>query len=209
MMPIPFRRAAALLLGAGLAAILLPGLALAHSDLVSVTPDQGAVVASPFPGPIVLTFSEHLADGSKADLVDAAGAIVASAVVDATKMTMTITPTTPLSPGAFEVRWVSIADDGDLLRQPVVIFTVAAAASPTAAASPSAATTVAPSTGPSVAPSIPASPIPSSPGPAPSAGSDTSGNGGDVLVPIIVALIILGAGAAYLLSRRNRSPTAT
>ena len=31
-----------------------------------------------------------------------------------------------------------------------------------------------------------------------------AGNGSDVVVPIIVALIVLGAGAAYLLTRRNR-----
>ena len=42
------------------------------------------------------------------------------------------------------------------------------------------------------------------PTPAPSAGGDTTGSGSDVVVPIIVALIVLGAGAAYLLSRRNR-----
>ena len=32
----------------------------------------------------------------------------------------------------------------------------------------------------------------------------TTGSGSDVVLPIIVALIVLGAGAAYLLSRRNR-----
>ncbi|MEA2611763.1 MAG: hypothetical protein QOG32_1489, partial [Chloroflexota bacterium] len=38
-----------------------------------------------------------------------------------------------------------------------------------------------------------------------SAAGGTTGSGtSDVLLPIIVALIILGAGAAYLLSRRGR-----
>ena len=91
---------------------------------------------SPYSGPIVLTFSEHLASGSKADLVDASGATLASAVVDPNAMTMTFTLATPLAPGAYQVKWVSIADDGDVLRQPVIPFTVAAAAaSPSATAS--------------------------------------------------------------------------
>jgi methionine-rich copper-binding protein CopC len=198
----PIRRLATLVAAASLAVLLLPGLVTAHSELVSSVPAANAVVQSPFTGPIVLTFTEHLASGSKADLVDASGAIVASATVDANAKTMTFTLTTPLPPGGYEVRWVSIADDGDLLRQPVVPFTVAAAASPSpssvASAEPSAsaAATAVASAVPSVAPT--AAPSPSA------AGGDASGSGGDVVIPILVALIILGAGAAYLLTRRNR-----
>jgi LPXTG-motif cell wall-anchored protein len=43
----------------------------------------------------------------------------------------------------------------------------------------------------------------------PSGGGDTTGSGSDVVLPIIVALVVLGAGAAYLLSRRNRPTSAT
>ena len=193
-----------LVAAASLAVLLLPGLAAAHSELVSSVPAANAVVPSPYTGPIVLTFSDHLASGSKADLVDATGATVASATVDADAKTMTFTLTTPLPPGGYEIRWVSIADDGDLLRQPVVPFTVAAGASPSSSSvasaepSASAAATAAASASavPSVAPTVAPSPS--------AAGGDTSGSGGDVVIPIIVALIILGAGAAYLLTRRNR-----
>lgn len=197
----PIRRLATLV-AASLAVLMLPGLAAAHSELVSSVPAANAVVQSPYTGPIVLTFTEHLASGSKADLVDASGATVASATVDADAKTMTFTLTTPLPPGGYEVRWVSIADDGDLLRQPVVPFTVAAdpssSASSVASAGPSAsaAATAAASAVPSVAPTVAPSPSAS--------GGDTSGGGSDVVIPIIVALIILGAGAAYLLTRRNR-----
>ena len=196
------RRLATLVAAASLAVLLLPGLAAAHSELVSSVPAANAVVPSPYTGPIVLTFTDHLASGSKADLVDASGATIASATVDANAKTMTFTLTTPLAPGGYEVRWVSIADDGDLLRQPVVPFTVAAGASPSASSvasaqpSASSAATAVASAAPSVAPTV---------APSPSAGGgDTSGSGGDVVIPIIVALIILGAGAAYLLTRRNR-----
>jgi len=182
------RCVAALLLAVPLAVTLLPGLVAAHSDLVSSDPAQGAVVPSPYSGPIVLTFSEPLASGSMADLVDSAGTTFAKAVVDPNAKTMTFTLTTPLAPGAWQVRWVSIADDGDLLRD-IVTFTVAASASTSPSASAAA---------PSAIPSATTSPSPSG------AGTTTGTGGGDVILPIIVALIILGAGAAYLLTRRNR-----
>ena len=197
-------RISAVLMAALVAILLVPGLVSAHSELVSSTPASGATVPSPYTGPIVLTFSEHLATGSKADLVDATGATVASAAVDANAMTMTFTLTTPLAPGAYQVKWVSIADDGDVLRQPIVSFTVAAAA-PTPSPSASAAPTA------SAAPSATAAPTTAAtaaPTPAPSPDTTDTGSGSDVIVPIIVALIVLGAGAAYLLTRRNR-PTDT
>jgi methionine-rich copper-binding protein CopC len=197
------RRVAAILSAVPLAVMLLPPLVAAHSELQTSDPAEGSTVPSPYSGPIVLTFSEHLASGSKADLADPSGATVAKAVVDPNAKTMTLTPTTPLSPGAWEVRWVSVADDGDLLRG-IVKFTVAAAASAAVTASPDA----------SLAPSASAAPASATPSAAPStapspssspsgAGTDTGG-GGDVVLPIIVALIVLAAGAAYLLTRRNR-----
>ena len=177
----------------------------AHSELESSVPAQKATVPSPFTGPIVLTFSEHLATGSKADLIAPGGANVAKATVDATAKTMTFTLTAPLDPGAYEVRWVSIADDGDLLRQPVVTFTVAAAPSPSPTPVPTAtAERHRPRrVGPTPSPRSPRRPCPR-----PTAGPRGSGNS-DVVLPIIVALIVLGAGAAYLLSRRNRPPDPT
>ena len=95
----PIRRLATLVAAASLAVLLLPGLAAAHSELVSSVPAANAVVPSPYTGPIVLTFSEHLASGSKADLVDASGATVASATVDANAKTMTFTLDDAAAPG--------------------------------------------------------------------------------------------------------------
>ena len=203
MLHIPGPRGS-IVLGAALAAVfLLPAMVVAHADLQTSDPARGSVVPSPFAGPIVLTFSEPLAEGSKADLIGSDGATVAGAMVDVTAMTMTIALTAPLDPGAYEVRWVSIADDGDVLRRPIVKFTVAPAPSPStpvATATPSAAVTAAPTATP-----VPATPTPSlAPTPVPSGNGDTTGSGGDVVVPIVVALIVLGAGAAYLLSPRHR-----
>ena len=213
MLHVP-RLRGSIVLGAALAAVfLLPAVTVAHADLQSSIPAQGAAVPSPFAGPIVLTFSEPLAKGSKADLIGSDGATVAGAMVDVTAMTMTIGLTAPLDPGAYEVRWVSIAGDGDVLRQPIVKFTVTPAAvslaSPVATATPSAVVNAAP--GATMVPAtasmaaVSSAPSPSrAPTPEPSGSGNTTGGGGDVVVPIIVALIVLGAGAAYLLTRRNR-----
>jgi hypothetical protein len=196
------KRLSALVVAASVAVLLVPGVVSAHSELVSSDPASGAIVPSPYSGPIVLTFSEHLASGSKADLIDPAGATVASATVDPDAKTMTFTLTTPLSPGDYQVKWVSIADDGDVLRQPIVTFTVAADASPAESASAPASGAPSASAAPTIAPTVAPTPVPS---------SDTSdaGSGSDVILPIIVALIVLGAGAAYLLTRRNRPTDST
>ena len=55
---------------------------LAHSELRSSSPIDGAVIPAPFTGPIVLEFSEALAGGSKADLIGPGGSVIAPAVVD-------------------------------------------------------------------------------------------------------------------------------
>jgi len=198
MPTVTVRRFVALLATIGLAVLLLPGAVSAHSELVTADPAQGTTVASPYTGPIVLTFSEELATGSKADLANASGTVVASAVVDPAAKTMTVTPTAPLVAGAYEVRWTSIADDGDLLRG-TVAFTVAAAPSSSPSPTPTASTAA------SVAPTLTGSPAPSiAPTPVPSAAGTPTGSGGDVILPIIIALVILGAGAVYLLRRRDR-----
>lgn len=205
MLHIRVRRTAALVAAAALAGMLLAGPAAAHSELVSSVPAQGATVPSPFTGPIVLTFSEHLANGSKADLLGPDGASIAKAKVDAAAQTMTFALTDPLDPGAYQIQWLSIADDGDLLRQPIIKFTVSPppSPSPTPVASIEPSATAAPTAPPATA--IPTT----APTPAPSAAGDPAGSSGDVVLPIIVALIVLAAGAAYLLSRRSRPPDPT
>src|SRR5512144_2027539 len=116
------------LLGAGiLAAALLvlaiPSVASAHADLQSSDPPAGAVVVGPFKGPVVMTFTESLAVGSKDEDYGSGHQLVASAIIDAG--TMTISPPSPLPAGDYAVEWVSIADDGDLLRG-TLAFSVAA-----------------------------------------------------------------------------------
>jgi hypothetical protein len=195
---------------AGLAALALlafvPAAAVsAHSDLESASPAEGATVPSPFAGPVLLTFTEELADGSMADLVGPAGK-VATADVDPDGPTMTVNPAEALAPGDYRVEWTSIAGDGDLLRG-IVTFTVAAPAAtpspePSPSPSPSATATAAPTASASAAATATAAPTAAAATPAPTAPADTAG-GADVILPIVVVLIVVAAGAFYLV-RRNR-----
>jgi methionine-rich copper-binding protein CopC len=181
-----------------LVALLVPASVSAHADLQSSDPAQGATVPSPFSGPVVLTFTESLAVGSKADLYGPGHQPVASATIDAG--TMTIATSGALTPGDYTVEWVSIADDGDLLRG-TVAFTVAPPASPPPSSAPPASASAEPTSAatnpPTAAATTAVSPAPSS------ATSGANGSGGDVILPIVIALIVAAAGAFYLV-RRSR-----
>jgi len=201
---------------AGLAAAVLlvlavPAIATAHAELESSSPAAGATVPSPFTGPIEMRFSATLADGSKADLVGPDGTILASATVDGPGATMSIALDGPLPAATYEVKWVSVAEDADLERG-TFSFTVAAAPitpSPTATEAtlaPTGSTPVAPTASASADASATPPGAAESPSPSPflgEGGADTSP--GDVVIPIVVALIVVGAGAVYLLGRRNRT----
>ena len=192
------RLSAAGALAAALLVLLLPGAASAHSELQSSDPAAGTVVPSPFSGPVVLTFTESLAVGSKADLYGPGHQLVASATIDAG--TMTVALASPLAAGNYTVEWVSIADDGDLLRG-TVTFSVAAAASPSPSPTPSEAQSVEPT---AATTSPPGSSSPSAaPSPSPASSGDAGGTTGDVILPIVIVLIVAAAGALYLV-RRNR-----
>lgn len=193
---------ACLALGA-LLVVLSPATVAAHTELERATPADGSTVPGPFEGPIRLEFSEELADGSKAELQDDGGGAIADAIVDGPAMTMQFELDVPLGPGDYEIEWTGVAVDGHVERG-TVSFTVAPAP-PTPEPTPSPAPTPVPSA--SVAPATPSpEPTPSAspePSPTPPDTVGTSG-AGDVLIPIVVALLVVAVGAAYLLSRRGR-----
>jgi methionine-rich copper-binding protein CopC len=194
-------RACGLLVGL-LVALLVPVAVSAHAELESSTPADGATVESPFVGPIALSFTEAMAPASEAELRGPTDAIVATATVDGPAATMTFMLDAALDSGEYEVRWTTVADDGHIERG-TFGFTVTPAPpspepTPEPTPSPSSPPTGAPSSPPpSVQPSASASPSPSVDG------GEAAGTG-DVLLPIIVALIVVGAGGVYLLTRRNR-----
>jgi copper resistance protein C len=197
------RRVLASLLIAALITLLAPALVEGHAELDKPTPADKSTVTTPV-SQISGTFTESIKpDGSSLLVKDAKGTTVAQGGVDSTNnKVMTARPAAPLANGAYTVQWTTIsAADGDIARG-TWTFTVAVVATPSPVASASDAPTVAPTASPTatIAPTAP-------PSPSPSGAGTTSGGGSDVILPIIVALVVLGAGAAYLLSRRGRPTT--
>ena len=206
MLHFPIRRASALILAASFVVIASPGLALADAELKTASPADRSTVTTLVEAVSGVFTQSMKADGSSLTVKDAAGATVAKGTIDpADDKRMIATPVSPLDDGAYTVAWTTVATDGHVERGKWT-FTVAIAPTPSTTPVPTAARTVAPSTPPSSAPTpVAVTPAPSmAPTPAPSADGGTTGSAGDVLLPIIVALIVLGAGAAYLLTRRNR-----
>jgi methionine-rich copper-binding protein CopC len=190
-------------------AMVAPAVVFGHAELDASDPADGASVEGPFAGPIVMTFTEQLGAESSAEMRDGAGDVAATAVVDGT--TITLTPAADLAEGEYEVRWTTAADDGHIERGSFR-FTVLPSATPepTASPTPSAAATASPTSEatataeatPSAVPAASDSPIPSA---APDGGDASSGS--DVLLPIIAAVVIVGALAAFLLRRRDSTST--
>ena len=101
-----------------LAVLALPLVALAHVELESASPPDGAVLSEP-PAEIVLTFSAELnTSKSSVTLHDPAGTQIAKGAVDPAHDTVIwrLVPPATLAPGTYEIRWTSVALDGDLLR---------------------------------------------------------------------------------------------
>jgi len=180
--------------GAGIAAVLLIGWlvsalpVVAHSELVSSIPAAGSSVESAPGMSIVLSFSEALKKGSKADVIGPSGATVGSAAIDPTDNTkLTWSPAAPLPPGSYTIRWTSIATDGDVLRGTIPFTVMAQASASPASASPaaSASASISPTPSPSSAP-----------------GNATSTDAG-AIVPVVAALAVI-AGLAFALLRRRR-----
>ena len=194
------RRLATAVTVAVVAILVVPGLVLGHADLVTATPADKSVATQAVTEVSGLYSEAMKTEGSTLVVKDASGTQVAKGGVDpASDQRMVATPASPLGNGTYTVESTTLAEDGDIAHA-TWTFTVAVAATPSAV--PSAAATVASSAAPTAAPATPVATV--APAPSPSADGSTTGSGGDVILPIIVALVALGAGAAYLLTRRNR-----
>lgn len=187
-----------LLVVAATLALMLPAAVAAHTELETATPAAGSTVDSPFDGPIRLTFSEELADGSKADLLDPGGDVVASATVDGPAAEMSFALDSALDPGDYEIEWTGVAVDGHVERGTIEFTVATSPPSPTPTPEPEPTASAAPA-------APPAEPTPSaSPLPTPTPAEPGTSSASDVVLPIFFALLIVTIGAAYLLSRRGR-----
>ena len=198
---------AALAILAAVAAAPLP--VLAHAELTGSDPKAGSTVTGS-PDTITLDFSDTLKSNSHFEVTNASGTQVLEGGPDPdAKDRMSVAVTTPLAAGAYQVQWTSVAADGDVLRGKFS-FTVAEATPPPPTPSPTPTATAA--TSGSASPSVSPSPIPTAspsatPAPSPSGdGSQTGGPGGsDVVLPILVALILVGGLGIWLARRQRRA----
>jgi methionine-rich copper-binding protein CopC len=191
-------RAASFVVAVLLAALALPLVALAHAELESASPPDGAVLASP-PTEIVLTFTEALDPvKSHMELIGPDGTQVAAGVVDpANEKSMRIDPP-ELGPGAYQIRSTAFAAHDGALKRETLTFTITAP-SPTPTDTPTPAPSA--SATPSASPSASLSAVPFA---TPSAGGDSTASTGDVLLPIIAALVVVLLLGVMLVRSRSR-----
>jgi len=183
--------------------LLLPAAVMAHAELDTPTPADGATVEGT-PAAIEATFTEPLdPEGSSLQMQDAAGDVVAAGgPVEGDPQRMSIDPVPALPPGEYTVRWTSLSAVDPHVERGTWSFTVTA--EPTLAPTPVATdtSTTTPSTGPTTEPSLAPTTAPS---PSPSGDGDPAASEGDVLVPIIAALAIVAIAGVVLLNRRGRA----
>lgn len=186
---------------------LLPGIAIAHAELVRAIPADGQTVTQPV-AYVSGRYTEDLTADSSLRILDASGATIATGGVDPDDdRVMIARPDAPLTSGTFTVRSTAISQVDSHPERVTWTFTVAvpATSSPTPVPDGSAPPA---SSEPTPSPSTPASPIVTL-SPSPSAGpSDPATSMGDVALPIIAALaiVLLGAGALLRRGRRPGSP---
>jgi hypothetical protein len=165
--------------------------------------------------------------GSSIELRDAGGTVIATGGLDpANARRMVIADLPQLAAGEYEVRWTTLSSEDGELDRDTWTFTVTAPPTdpPTPTPEPTPEPTASPTTSAtspaSSAPASdePSSPEPSSPEPAspepaspeaspsplvsPAGGEDIPG-AMDAVLPIVIALIVVGGAALYLLTRRR------
>lgn len=177
------------------AVLMVPGAALAHAELESATPADGAVLDAP-PTEIVFTYTEELDPDSTLVLVATGGSEVARAGVDpANPLSMRIDQP-DLAPGAYEIRSTAIAaHDGAIDRETTTFTVLAPTPSPTLEPTPTPE--------PSATPALTPAPTPS-PSPSPAPADPTAGSTTDILFPLLAVAVIAIAFGAWLLRNRSR-----
>ncbi len=182
------------------AVFVLPGIAVAHAELVRAIPADGETVTKPVTF-VSGRYTEDLTADSTLQILDASGVVIATGrVTPDDDRVMIARPDAPLTSGMFTIKSTAISQIDGHPERVTWTFTVEVPASPSATPIPSG--TAPP---PSTEPTPTASPA-VTPSPSPSAGpSDPATSVGDVALPIIAALAVVLVAAGALL-RRGRRP---
>lgn len=180
------------------ALIALPAGVAAHAEFERSTPEDGETVQGS-PNVIRAFFSEELGDGSEMALLDEDGATLATGTIDPANATRLRMDPPDLQPGDYEVQWKSFADDGHL-ETGTFTFTVSAPVTPAPSLAPTPSEEVSAPPSPSAAPTVSAPAVPSPTAAQPTPPTNAAG-ANDVLLPIIAAVVIVGALGGYLLMR--------
>ncbi|MEW5992568.1 MAG: copper resistance CopC family protein [Chloroflexota bacterium] len=194
----PSRRARAA--GAGLLLLLLsaPSAVLAHAELISSTPADGAVLTEP-PAEIVLTYSQGLDEGSSIVLKDASGTEIARGVPAAIGVKEMRATFAPLGAGSYTIESTTKSSEDGEIDRVTITFSVAVPAPPV----PTPAATLSPTDEPSAAAPTPSPAQAASPTPGPTGGGAGGDATADYLIPIAIVGLLIGGGLAYFLRRRG------
>ena len=206
MHPSRARRLGALLFLSLLVALAIPTGVAAHAELVETIPEADATIEGT-PGEVSAAFSERLTSASRLVLRDAGGTTIATGARDAEDRARLVLEPPELEPGTYEVRWTAGSADGHTERG-TWRFTVTAPPTPEPTPEPTPVPTTDATAVPSPTPA--ATPEPTrEPTPAPTADpGDPAGADGDVLLPIVGAVVLLAVLGIFLFGRRGRSTPA-
>ena len=171
--------------------LLVAAPVLGHAELESSDPADKAVLDTP-PTTITLTFSAGLHAAKSSFRVMGADGEAGTGKASKNGATVMTAEGLALAAGSYTIAWTSVAEDGDIERGQITFVVNAEAPSPSAAASAQ----------PSTAATATATAVPSSSG---AAGTPAeAASGGDVLIPIVAALVLVAVTGAFVL-RRSRS----
>lgn len=117
----------AALLVAALASLAIAGVVLAHAELESSDPADGATITTPYT--LTATFSEEI-DIERSTLIieNSAGAQVAAGTVNADDHTVMTVELPALPDGVYTVRWTSVTPDDNGIERGTFTFNVGSAA---------------------------------------------------------------------------------
>lgn len=172
----------------------------AHVTLASSDPADGSAVDGSPPA-ITLLFTEDLrADRSFFNLKDAAGETLGRGGPDPANRRALVLAPPELPPGEYRVEWAAIGSDGHVERG-IVRFAVV---EPTPAPTPTPEPTPGPTDAAPTASPVPTPDVTPAPTATPATGDgDPVASSGDVLIPIVAGLLLVGGLGVFLL-RRSR-----